>query len=154
MLRVMYSSGWLSYVQSSATLTKGRRATLTAGRRAVTLTTGRRAHHGGERHSPRGRATLSTGRRDTHYGAARNSPRGGARHSLRTTTTDHHHGPRHSPRGTTLTTGSLTMAYRRIIFVPPLRFSRIFISLLIFFFFTGCKTENRIFTITTWLERI
>lgn len=39
-----------------------------------------------------------------------------------------------------LTTGSFTIANKEITFVPPRRFSSILISLLIFFFLTGCKT--------------
>lgn len=43
------------------------------------------------------------------------------------------------------TTGSFTTSRRLIILGPPLRFSRIFISLFIFFFLTGCK-ENKVHT--------
>ena len=43
------------------------------------------------------------------------------------------------------TTGSFTTSRRLIILGPPLRFSKIFISLFIFFFLTGCK-ENKVHT--------
>lgn len=45
-----------------------------------------------------------------------------------------------------LTTGSLTIATNAITLVPFLRFSKILISLLIFFFFTGCKMRSKVFT--------
>ena len=40
------------------------------------------------------------------------------------------------------TTGSLTTSRRLIILGPPRRFSKIFISRLIFFFLTGCKRNK------------
>lgn len=43
----------------------------------------------------------------------------------------------------TLTTGSFTIARRAITFVPPRRFSKILISLLIFFFLTGWKMKHK-----------
>lgn len=71
----------------------------------------------------------------------------------------HYHCPRHTAKSTTgqpllalqhaskwlsywLTTGSLTVSTRRMMLVPPRRFSRILISRLIFFFLTGYK-RNR-----------
>lgn len=41
-----------------------------------------------------------------------------------------------------ITTGSLTIAINVMTLVPPLRFSKILISLLIFFFFTGWKQHK------------
>lgn len=43
-----------------------------------------------------------------------------------------------------LTTGSFTMSSRLMILGPPRRFSRILISRLIFFFFTGWQRESRL----------
>lgn len=52
------------------------------------------------------------------------------------------------------TTGSLTTATRLMIFTPPRRFSRILISRLIFFFFTGFSTCDAITTraLRVWLK--
>lgn len=44
-----------------------------------------------------------------------------------------------------VTTGSLTVSTRRMMLVPPRRFSRILISRLIFFFLTGCGLKRRTF---------
>ena len=41
-----------------------------------------------------------------------------------------------------LTTGSLTMSKSVMMLGPPRRFSRILISRLIFFFFTGCVAKE------------
>lgn len=43
-----------------------------------------------------------------------------------------------------LTTGSFTMSSRLMILGPPRRFSRILISRLIFFFFTGWQAQSRL----------
>lgn len=53
------------------------------------------------------------------------------------------------------TTGSLTTATRLMIFTPPRRFSRILISRLIFFFFTGfstCDATTNTRALRVWLK--
>lgn len=52
------------------------------------------------------------------------------------------------------TTGSLTVSTRRIMLVPPLKFSRILISRLIFFFLTGCKSDSMRVRKKPWVKSL